>query len=132
MGTLRRALVVGLLGTFALCAVGPLLQWAAGQALQLIADGVADGLRAVGWGLAGALLILAGGGVLVGSILALGWVGAQRDRAALELLQAVQPSPPLAPPADVIDGIYQTMEEPYGENSYPVRPQLRRGSPRAR
>jgi hypothetical protein len=101
VGTLRRAVLLGLLGTFALCAVGPLLQWAAGQALQVVAAGLADGLRLGGV----ALVVLAGGGAVALVVGVRGWAAAQRDRAAGELLQAGRGAQELAPP-DVIDGTY--------------------------
>jgi hypothetical protein len=108
VGTLRRAVLLGLLGTFALCAVGPLLQWAAGQALQVVAAGLADGLRLAGI----ALVVLAGGGAVVLVVGVRGWAAAQRDRAAGELWAARQPGAlPPVPPDDVIDGVFTVQRE---------------------
>ncbi len=104
MGTIRRAVLLGILGTLTLCAVGPLLQWAAGQALQTIGAGVADLLRLGGL----ALVVLAGGGAVALVVGVWGWAGAHRDRAAGELLQAARGAQPLPPP-DVIDGTFTTV-----------------------
>lgn len=106
MGTLRHVVLLGVLGTLALCAVGPLLQWAAGQAVQLVAEGAADLLRSVGWGCAGALIVGAGSAGIVGTILAWGAVGTRRDQAAWELYAAMQRGELPTAPDEIIDGVF--------------------------
>lgn len=88
-----------------------LLAWASAPAVDAmaptVAGGVADALRAVGWGCAGALVVLAGFAGCIGLLIT---ATTRADRQYVRYVEA-PPVAPALPPTQAIETVWYTVKE---------------------